>query len=105
MSPNSKKIKLENSFKQEVMSTNPTSSQMVSPVTNNSYMMTGSNNTSLWGAFPLYNTTPQAATYQPVYPGMVPQYMTQQTNHATMSELHNVMKIGECSIKPLGSQQ
>ena len=102
MSPNNKKIKLENSFKQEAISTNPTNSQIMSPVTNTSYMMTGSNNTgSLWGAFPLYNTTPQA-TYQPVYPGMVPQYLTQNT---AVSELHNVMKIGECSIKPLGGQQ
>jgi len=32
--------------------------------------------------------------YQAVYPGMVPQYQG--------SELQQVMKIGECSIKPLG---
>jgi len=51
-------------------------------------------NGSLWGAFPMYN---DVASYQPMYQSMVgQQYMA---GHPAM---HNVMKIGECSIKPLG---
>ena len=94
----SKKIKLENNLglKQEhAVSLGQTSHLQAPPVSNNFTMMAnnGANNGSLWGAFPIYNQ----AAYQPVYPGMVPQYLPQN-----VSELHNVMKIGECSIKPLG---
>jgi len=96
-SPN-KKLKLENniSLKQELSSNSSTpTSQLNSPVANsmNNFNMIANNSSSLWGGFPMYNQN----TYQPVYPGMVPQYLTHN-----VSELHNVMKIGECSIKPLG---
>ena len=95
-SPN-KKIKLENQLgvKQEHSVSLGQTSHLQPPVSNNFTMMAnnGANNGSLWGAFPIYNQ----AAYQPVYPGMVPQYLPQN-----VSELHNVMKIGECSIKALG---
>ena len=94
----SKKIKLETNLglKQEQSVSVAQVSQMTSPVSNNTFNMMGPNGASnggLWGAFPIYNQQ----AYQPVYPGMVPQYLPQN-----VSELHNVMKIGECSIKPLG---
>ena len=94
----SKKLKLENniSLKQELSSTSSTPTpQLHSPAANNmiNFNMMANNSTSLWGSFPMYNQN----SYQPVYPGMVPQYLTHN-----VSELHNVMKIGECSIKPLG---
>lgn len=93
-----KKLKLENniSLKQELSSTSSTPTpQLHSPAANNmnNFNMMANNSTSLWGSFPMYNQN----SYQPVYPGMVPQYLTHN-----VSELHNVMKIGECSIKPLG---
>ena len=105
MSP-SKKIKLEQaSFKQEsgaVSNSSTPSSGMMSPAPamGGYTMMTQNTGAGLWGAFPaLYSPAQQSPgpAYQAVYPGMVPgQY--------TGAELHNVMKIGECSIKPLGSQ-
>jgi len=93
----SKKLKLENNIalKQELSSNSSTPTpQLHSPANNiNNFSMMANNGTSLWGSFPMYNQN----SYQPVYPGMVPQYLTHN-----VSELHNVMKIGECSIKPLG---
>jgi len=49
---------------------------------------------SLWNGFGMYDT---AAGYphQPVYPGMV-------NPGAYMPPLQNVMRIGECSVKPVG---
>merc|ERR1711974_115442 len=94
----SKKIKLENNLglKQEQPVSVAQVPQISSPVTNNTFNMmatNGANNGGLWGTFPIYNQP----AYQPVYPGMVPQSLPQN-----VSELQNVMKIGECSIKPLG---
>ena len=104
LSPN-KKMKLESNFKSENSSSltpsSTSSTPIMSPVAGgniNNYTMLANNTNSLWGGFPLYSTQAQA-TYQPVYPGMVPTYLPQN-----VSELHNVMKIGECSIKPLGQQ-
>ena len=95
----SKKIKLENSFKQEpnTLVNNPTliSGVAVGNNVSNYSMVGGSSSSSLWGGFPTMYTT-QQPSYSPVYPGMVPQYLPQN-----MSELQTVMKIGECSIKPL----
>ena len=95
----SKKIKLENSFKQEpnTLVNNPTliSGVAVGNNVSNYSMVGGSSSGSLWGGFPTMYTT-QQPSYSPVYPGMVPQYLPQN-----MSELQTVMKIGECSIKPL----
>ena len=95
----SKKIKLENSFKQEpnTLVNNPTliSGVAVGNNVSNYSMVSGSSSGSLWGGFPTMYTT-QQPSYSPVYPGMVPQYLPQN-----MSELQTVMKIGECSIKPL----
>jgi hypothetical protein len=51
---------------------------------------------SLWGGFPVYSSEPATATYSPVYPGMLPPHHQQQQFH------HSLMKIGECSVKPLG---
>jgi len=48
------------------------------------------NPASLWQTGPF-----SYPDYQPVYPGMVSQY------HA-VQPLQNVMRIGECSIKPVG---
>jgi len=90
-----KKLKLENniSLKQESSSSTP-SPQVHSSTNNiNNFGMMANNSSSLWGSFPMYNQN----SYQAVYPGMVPQYLPHN-----VSELHNVMKIGECSIKPLG---
>ena len=103
MSPN-KKMKIDSNFKQENMLTTSTpNTRVMSPAASNNIngftMMSNSNTSgSLWGAFPMYTAQPQS-TYQPVYPGMVPQYLPQN-----VTELHNVMKIGECSIKALGQQ-
>ena len=61
-------------------------------MTSLTHMMTGAGS---W--FPAISTEYGVETpgqYQAVYPGMVPQYQR--------SELQQVMKIGECSIKPLG---
>jgi len=91
-----KKLKLENniSLKQEASSSTPTPQVHSSPNNINNFSnMMANNSSSLWGSFPMYNQN----SYQPVYPGMVPQYLPHN-----VSELHNVMKIGECSIKPLG---
>jgi len=90
-----KKLKLENniSLKQESSSSTPTPQVHSSPNNMNNFSMMTNNSSSLWGSFPMYNQN----SYQPVYPGMVPQYLSHN-----VSELHNVMKIGECSIKPLG---
>jgi hypothetical protein len=54
---------------------------------------------SLWGGFPsVYGSsdpaTTAAASYTPVYPGMLPPHQFQQH--------HPLMKIGDCSVKPLG---
>ena len=94
----SKKPKLENniSLKQELsLSPSTQTPQIQSPVANNinNFNLMTNNSNSLWGSFPMYNQN----SYQPVYPGMVPQYLPHN-----VSELQNVMKIGECSIKPLG---
>ena len=65
-------------------------------------MMTQNTGPGLWGAFPaLYSPAQQSPgpAYQAVYPGMVP-----GPGQYPGADLHNVMKIGECSIKPLGSQ-
>ena len=106
MSP-TKKIKLESSFKQEnaISNSSTPSSGVMSPAPamGGYTMMTNNTGAGLWGAFPaLYSPTQQTGpAYQAVYPGMVPG----QYGGTTMgAELHNVMKIGECSIKPLGSQ-
>ena len=91
-----KKLKLENniSLKQEASSSTPTPQVHSSPNNINNFSnLMANNSSSLWGSFPMYNQN----SYQPVYPGMVPQYLPHN-----VSELHNVMKIGECSIKPLG---
>jgi len=92
-----KKMKVEpQMMKQE---TNLTSSEAQNCMTSLTSMMTGG--AGSW--FPAISTGYGAGTgsgtghvgqYQAVYPGMVPQY------HAT--DLQQVMKIGECSIKPLG---
>ena len=95
MSPN-KKMKMETAvLKQE------TGQEMMTGVSQYP-MVSAGNGASLWGGFPLY-TAQQQPSVQPtpgfsqaVYPGMVPQYL-----HPNMSELQTVMKIGECSIKPL----
>jgi hypothetical protein len=55
---------------------------------------------SLWGGFPpVYGSsdpaTPVTASYTPVYPGMLPPHQFQQHHHP-------LMKIGDCSVKPLG---
>jgi len=90
-----KKLKLENniSLKQESSSSTPSPQVHSSSNNINNFGMMANNSSSLWGSFPMYNQN----SYQAVYPGMVPQYLPHN-----VSELHNVMKIGECSIKPLG---
>jgi hypothetical protein len=55
---------------------------------------------SLWGGFPpVYSSsdpaTTAASSYTPVYPGMLPPHQFQQPHHP-------LMKIGDCSVKPLG---
>ena len=113
MSP-SKKIKLEQaSFKQESVaqssSSTPSSGMMSpAPAMGGYTMMTQNTGAGLWGAFPaLYSPAQQCPgpAYQAVYPGMVPgQYTGANIGANIGAELHSVMKIGECSIKPLGSQ-
>jgi len=96
-----KKMKVEDQMmKQEMSGTNSpvvTNHQQQAAIANFSNMMTGgAGGGGLWGSFPGMGF--QSTQYQAVYPGMVPtQYLGGHT-----AELQQVMKIGECSVKPLG---
>ena len=77
MPPAKKKKKEKSPLKQEAPATPDPMTQYHNP-------------NSLWNGFPMYEN------YQPVYPGMV--------NPGYVPPLQNVMRIGECSIKPVGQQ-
>ena len=77
MPPAKKKKKDKSPIKQEIPS--PANSDPMSHYHNPN---------SLWNGFPMYEN------YQPVYPGMI--------NPGYVPPLQNVMRIGECSIKPVG---
>ena len=65
------------------------------------------NPSSLWNSFPNMYETAAYQHQQPVYPGMVNQYAAHaqasaQAHVQNVPPLQNVMRIGECSIKPIG---
>ena len=62
--------------------------------------MSGYNPNSLWNGFPPTITTVYDQ-YEPVYPGMMQQF-AQGVNNGTGGSSPAVMRIGECSIKPIG---